>query len=771
MIFVLILQIIAVLIHACAYFVMYFTSHHNKQQSLMSNINQQICFIQATLFTLLILLSLMSINNNTSSTSVYSIYSFDTIIHKVSFNMININNGQHLFLFHCCLFVFLSSFANMLEIFYNIELILFLKKPISNFSTRGKLYTVITWLIAVISFIVAYYQDVNNNYQPIQMFIHAKVNLLILSVYVLVSIFSMVYMINFLRSQSRFYSTERKFFGIRFMLYVVVVIVGYGLVCLLVIVDVNVKVVLLVLNVFGIVLGAFRAVDIGKVLTCCVNVRDIEKEPILNTVQINTLRESIHRSNTINSGNSGSSSSSKHSKNNFIKKTSTEKITTLLLSTATTTTSDNNNDSAVIINNDSNTSTPSSSSTTLSMLLQSNVIMEYMFYLLHGINIIADLTYNNKHKKLALTSITSDKFREITIHKFTTNPFTSSSQELSVQSQTISNNSIINNLYIWFQMVKGNILLEEHAPKVFRNLFEITNLTLSKIKNSFDPHLNQNVISNITMSEGKSGSFFFFTHDKRYMIKTISQKELDALTGEFLTDYYAHITENRYTFLSKIYGAYTLCYGLSKINIIVMENVAPMKEGEVLLRRFDLKGSVKGRITKNVNLENRKQTLKDLDYLDLKSTFDEGLEFTSDKNLFDLFGVFRNDIRMLCKHGLMDYSFFLTVCRSVNEVDSDKVYDEDEDTNSTFVKVHKSKDGKFVYYVGIIDYLTMFDRIKYFEGKIKMFGNKESNLVSSVEPAVYEGRFLRFVWKNVFEIHKNKKFMKRGSFSNLMDDR
>jgi hypothetical protein len=109
------------------------------------------------------------------------------------------------------------------------------------------------------------------------------------------------------------------------MLYVVVVIVGYGLVCLLVIVDVNVKVVLLVLNVFGIVLGAFRAVDIGKVLTCCVNVRDIEKEPILNTVQINTLRESIHRSNTINSGNSGSSSS-KHSKNNFIKKTSTEKI-------------------------------------------------------------------------------------------------------------------------------------------------------------------------------------------------------------------------------------------------------------------------------------------------------------------------------------------------------------------------------------------------------------------------------------------------------------
>lgn len=275
------------------------------------------------------------------------------------------------------------------------------------------------------------------------------------------------------------------------------------------------------------------------------------------------------------------------------------------------------------------------------------------------------------------------------------------------------------------------------------------------------------------MSEGKSGSFFFFTHDKRYMIKTISQKELDALTGDFLIDYYAYITENRYTFLSKIYGAYTLCCGLSKINIIVMENVAPMKAGEVLLRRFDLKGSVKGRITKNVNLENRKQTLKDLDYLDLKSTFDEGLEFSSDKNLFDLFGVFRNDIRILRKHGLMDYSFFLTVCRNEAHTEEAATEDnaEDEDTNSTYVKVHHSKDRKFVYYVGIIDYLTMFDRIKYFEGKIKMFGNKESNLVSSVEPSVYEERFLRFVWKNVFEIHKSKKFMKRGSFSSFMDER
>lgn len=46
----------------------------------------------------------------------------------------------------------------------------------------------------------------------------------------------------------------------------------------------------MVLNVIGIVLGAF---NIRKVLKCCVNVRDIQREPILNTVQINTLRVSI----------------------------------------------------------------------------------------------------------------------------------------------------------------------------------------------------------------------------------------------------------------------------------------------------------------------------------------------------------------------------------------------------------------------------------------------------------------------------------------------
>ena len=52
-----------------------------------------------------------------------------------------------------------------------------------------------------------------------------------------------MYIANFLCSQSEFYSTERKFFGIRFVLYVMIVIVGCGLVCMLVIMNVDVKIV------------------------------------------------------------------------------------------------------------------------------------------------------------------------------------------------------------------------------------------------------------------------------------------------------------------------------------------------------------------------------------------------------------------------------------------------------------------------------------------------------------------------------------------------
>ena len=41
-------------------------------------------------------------------------------------------------------------------------------------------------------------------------------------------------------------------------------------------------------------------------------------------------------------------------------------------------------------------------------------------------------------------------------------------------------------------------------------------------------------------TEGRSGSFFYFTHDSRYMVKTVTQSEL-SLLRHILPQYIAHI--------------------------------------------------------------------------------------------------------------------------------------------------------------------------------------------------------------------------------------
>ena len=74
-------------------------------------------------------------------------------------------------------------------------------------------------------------------------------------------------------------------------------------------------------------------------------------------------------------------------------------------------------------------------------------------------------------------------------------------------------------------------------------------------------------------SEGKSGSFFFFTHDNKFIIKTISENEKKGFIEEFSKNYYEHVVSGE-TLLCRIYGIYTLKIGFTvSVNLILMENI------------------------------------------------------------------------------------------------------------------------------------------------------------------------------------------------------
>ncbi len=90
------------------------------------------------------------------------------------------------------------------------------------------------------------------------------------------------------------------------------------------------------------------------------------------------------------------------------------------------------------------------------------------------------------------------------------------------------------------------------------------------MKESLDLEKNVENIMKAKESLGASGSFFFFSWDKKIIIKTIAEGEDHALI-KILPLYYRHFIKYRQSLLSKIFGLFTVeIAGISKITFILM---------------------------------------------------------------------------------------------------------------------------------------------------------------------------------------------------------
>ena len=114
---------------------------------------------------------------------------------------------------------------------------------------------------------------------------------------------------------------------------------------------------------------------------------------------------------------------------------------------------------------------------------------------------------------------------------------------------------------------------------------------------------------------GKSASFFFFTQDKQFVIKTLKDEELELLAKKGLLEkYYTYLKSNPKSLLARFYGIFTVKIKfMMPINIIVMDNIMGKHE-EFMTRVYDLKGSTFQRIT--LNPTSHKSTRKDLNFLE-----------------------------------------------------------------------------------------------------------------------------------------------------------
>ena len=293
-------------------------------------------------------------------------------------------------------------------------------------------------------------------------------------------------------------------------------------------------------------------------------------------------------------------------------------------------------------------------------------------------------------------------------------------------------------------------IIIEYLPDVFNELRKDDEITDDVMIRVFSPSKNKSAIEKMSESKGKSGSFFFYSHDRKFIIKTISSDERKTLLDIF-HDYFNYIKEHKTTLITKIYGVYTLVIkNASSVNIILMQNLFGCSPIHIQ-RMFDLKGSTVQRKTKDVQKWKREQVLKDLDFQWLTKVERKLINFKK-KDIDEIKTIVNNDVIFYKRLRLMDYSLLFIIVDFPNKIDPD--YNQIVgllDDPKYRGHVYKSEHEKYIYIIGIIDYLQKYNLKKKMEHCMKgIINGKENNMISAVDPEYYGNRFNEFMQKNVF---------------------
>jgi 1-phosphatidylinositol-4-phosphate 5-kinase len=89
---------------------------------------------------------------------------------------------------------------------------------------------------------------------------------------------------------------------------------------------------------------------------------------------------------------------------------------------------------------------------------------------------------------------------------------------------------------------------------------------------SLAPKLNRDQVFQAGGGAGKSGSFFFFSHDGKFLIKTMTSSELKCFR-RLLPAYKEHLIGNEDSLIAKIYGIFTVkTKRVDEVHLMLMEN-------------------------------------------------------------------------------------------------------------------------------------------------------------------------------------------------------
>ncbi|KAJ2456358.1 Phosphatidylinositol-4-phosphate 5-kinase [Coemansia sp. RSA 2336] len=337
---------------------------------------------------------------------------------------------------------------------------------------------------------------------------------------------------------------------------------------------------------------------------------------------------------------------------------------------------------------------------------------------------------------------------------------------------------------------------KDYAPWVFRCIREAFHLSTEDYLVS----LTDKYILSEVGSSGKSGSFFYYSQDYRFIIKTVHHTE-HKFMRQILPQYYEFVRDHPHTLLSRIYGLHRIKLPQGrKVHFIVMSNILPPNKD--IHAQFDLKGSMQGRELSAELASKPRACMKDKNWVKMRQRLHLGptkrREFV--KQLIE-------DVTLLIRLNIMDYSLLIGI-HDLNKGNAAKLRDTTLamfDPRTTDIQqlnrltrahtirkkvVHtdpvaldalpqgtlpplpesmfqelrysmfyredggilstdqKDNPAQLIYYLGVIDILTPYNAVKRTEHVLKSMVHDGSQ-ISAINPRKYGMRFLQFMIRSL----------------------
>eukprot|EP00446_Apocalathium_sp_SHHI-4_P066352 CAMPEP_0177519140 /NCGR_PEP_ID=MMETSP0369-20130122/46924_1 /TAXON_ID=447022 ORGANISM="Scrippsiella hangoei-like, Strain SHHI-4" /NCGR_SAMPLE_ID=MMETSP0369 /ASSEMBLY_ACC=CAM_ASM_000364 /LENGTH=913 /DNA_ID=CAMNT_0018998343 /DNA_START=137 /DNA_END=2876 /DNA_ORIENTATION=+ len=235
----------------------------------------------------------------------------------------------------------------------------------------------------------------------------------------------------------------------------------------------------------------------------------------------------------------------------------------------------------------------------------------------------------------------------------------------------------------------------------------------------------------VLATNSKSGEFFFISDDKRFLIKTISVNE-SILLQKMLTSYQHHIRKWPHSLIVRYAGLFNVeapSAGLSQYFIVMRSVFDPAFH---IHETYDLKGSLFNRRKKE-----GESIGKDEDWISAKQHI-----ATPSHRRHELYAMHELDVELLRRFDVMDYSLLVGV-HHIQEREAQDLPSESAGYWQPGGGV-LSEDQKTLYFVGLIDFLIMYDLGKQTENFIRVVqGHGED--ASCVSPPSYAKRQAVFI--------------------------